>query len=161
MKVYIFCNFYWVSIFSPERFIEKVLKNVGREHVDVDNLTPQDLSQLSSLIADALLVVDQDQGPNRALNRDRGPGLRDLEEEPSELSQEASRAEEDETLLRNVPTLNPSPPENTPLALTALHGKFNSIRFFFFFFYIIKALSEWLKACIHNCFLITSHKSKT
>ncbi|MEQ2302317.1 hypothetical protein AMECASPLE_005576, partial [Ameca splendens] len=99
-----------------ERFIEKVLKNVGRQHVDVDNLTPQDLNQLSSLIADALQVVDQDQGLNRGLNRDRGPGLRDLEGEQSDSSLEASRAEKDKTMLQNVPTLNPNPQENTPLA---------------------------------------------
>ncbi|XP_038149497.1 receptor-type tyrosine-protein phosphatase N2-like [Cyprinodon tularosa] len=103
-----------------ERFIEKVLKNVGRQHVDVDNLTPQDLSQLSSLIADALLVVDQDQGSNRALSRDRGPGLRDLEGEQSDSSQEASRAKEDETLQQNMPTLNPNPQGSTPLAVEAL-----------------------------------------
>ncbi|KAM4729115.1 receptor-type tyrosine-protein phosphatase N2-like [Anableps anableps] len=106
-----------------ERFIEKVLKNAGRQHVDMDNLTPQDLSQLSSLIADALLVVDQDQGPNRALNRDRGPGLRDLEGEQRDSSQEASKAAEDETLHRSVPTLNPNPQDSTPLALAVLQER--------------------------------------
>ncbi|XP_014902379.1 receptor-type tyrosine-protein phosphatase N2 [Poecilia latipinna] len=107
-----------------ERFIEKVVKNVGRQHVDVDSLTPQDLSQLSSLIADALLVVDQDQGPNRPLSRDRGPGLRDLEGEQSDSSQEASRAEEEEGLLQNVPTLNPDPQErSTPRPLAALQER--------------------------------------
>ncbi|PWA30112.1 hypothetical protein CCH79_00009765, partial [Gambusia affinis] len=106
-----------------ERFIEKVVKNVGRQHVDVDSLTPQDLSQLSSLIADALVVVDQDQGPDRPLSRDRGPGLRDLEGERSDSSQEASRAEEDEVLLQNVPTLNPDPQESTPLPLAALQER--------------------------------------
>ncbi|KAM4556086.1 receptor-type tyrosine-protein phosphatase N2-like [Fundulus diaphanus] len=106
-----------------ERFIEKVLKNVGRQHVDVDHLTPQDLSQLSSLIAEALVVVDQDQGPNRALSRDRGPGLRDLEAEQSDWSREASRAEGDETLAQSVPTGKPDPQESTPLALAALQER--------------------------------------
>ncbi|AWP03596.1 putative receptor-type tyrosine-protein phosphatase N2-like [Scophthalmus maximus] len=63
-----------------ERFIENVLKNVGRQRVDVDDLTPQDLDQLSSLIADALQVVDRDQGTNRGLSRAR-TGPRDLEGE--------------------------------------------------------------------------------
>ncbi|XP_054878325.1 receptor-type tyrosine-protein phosphatase N2-like isoform X1 [Poeciliopsis prolifica] len=106
-----------------ERFIEKVVKNVGRQHVDVDSLTPQDLSRLSSLIAGALLVVDQDQGPDRPLSRDRGPGLRDLEGEQSDSSQEVSRAEEDEVLLQNVPTLNPDPQESMPLPLAALQAE--------------------------------------
>ncbi|MEQ2206097.1 hypothetical protein XENOCAPTIV_022910, partial [Xenoophorus captivus] len=78
------------------------------------------LTSLSSLIADALQVVDQDHGLNRGLNRDRGPGLRDLEGEHSDSSLEASRAEKDKTMLQNVPTLNPNPQENTPLALAAL-----------------------------------------
>uniref|UniRef100_A0A8D3BYI2 Receptor-type tyrosine-protein phosphatase N2-like n=1 Tax=Scophthalmus maximus TaxID=52904 RepID=A0A8D3BYI2_SCOMX len=68
------------SISPPERFIENVLKNVGRQRVDVDDLTPQDLDQLSSLIADALQVVDRDQGTNRGLSRAR-TGPRDLEGE--------------------------------------------------------------------------------
>ncbi|MEQ2189083.1 hypothetical protein GOODEAATRI_021585, partial [Goodea atripinnis] len=116
------CICYGAFISSPERFIEKVVKNVGRQHVDVDNLTPQDLNQLSSLIADALQVVDQDQGLNRGLNRDRGPGLRDLEGEQSDSSLEASRAEKDKTMLQNVPTLNPNPQENTPLAQGTIAG---------------------------------------
>uniref|UniRef100_A0A3B5AE04 Receptor-type tyrosine-protein phosphatase N2-like n=1 Tax=Stegastes partitus TaxID=144197 RepID=A0A3B5AE04_9TELE len=83
----------------PERFIENVLKNVGRQHVDVDNLTPQDLDQLSSLIADALQVVDQDQGRTRA----RGPGPRDLEGEPGEEDEEEEGEEEEK--LASAPTL--------------------------------------------------------
>lgn len=65
----------------PERFIQKVLHNVDRQHVSVDDLTPHDLDQLSRLIVDALQVVDQDQdqdqGQNRGLARVR-PGPRDL-----------------------------------------------------------------------------------
>ncbi|XP_056149252.1 receptor-type tyrosine-protein phosphatase N2-like [Lampris incognitus] len=75
-----------------ERFIKKVLANVGRQHVDVDHLTPQDLDQLSSLIADALQVVDldqnQNQGPKLGLTRVR-PGPRDLEEEQRETEKGA------------------------------------------------------------------------
>ncbi|XP_037537333.1 receptor-type tyrosine-protein phosphatase N2 [Nematolebias whitei] len=89
------------------KFIENVMKNAGRQHLNVDNLTPQDLDQLSSLIADALLVVDQDPGLNKGLSRDRGLGLRDLEEEPRDSNEESSRDEEDEKLLQNAPTLTP------------------------------------------------------
>ncbi|KAF7647619.1 hypothetical protein LDENG_00169020 [Lucifuga dentata] len=64
-----------------ERFIQNVLKNAGKQHVEMDDLTPQDLDQLSSLIADALQIVDQDQGQNVARVR---PGPRDLQEEEEE-----------------------------------------------------------------------------
>ncbi|XP_023281957.1 receptor-type tyrosine-protein phosphatase N2-like [Seriola lalandi dorsalis] len=92
-----------------ERFIENVLKNAGRQHVDVDDLTPQDLDQLSSLIADALQVVDQDQGINRGLTRMR-TGPRDLEGELRNgegEEEEAARDEEEEKLLETAPTLKP------------------------------------------------------
>uniref|UniRef100_UPI0037E96F76 receptor-type tyrosine-protein phosphatase N2-like n=1 Tax=Semicossyphus pulcher TaxID=241346 RepID=UPI0037E96F76 len=103
-----------------ERFIEKVLKNVGRQHLDVDDLTQQDLDQLSSLIADALQVVDKDQGLNRGPTRVR-PGPRDLEEEPrgtEEGEEEAFRDEEEEKLLESAPTLKPQ--ESTPVVPAAL-----------------------------------------
>uniref|UniRef100_A0A3Q1AH79 Protein tyrosine phosphatase receptor type N2 n=1 Tax=Amphiprion ocellaris TaxID=80972 RepID=A0A3Q1AH79_AMPOC len=109
-----------------ERFIENVLRNVGRQHVDVDNLTPQDLDQLSSLIADALQGRDQDQGRDRGrdqgqgqgrdrgrdqgLTRARGPGPRDLEEEPRE-----------EEKLENAATVKPV--ESTAEALAALQER--------------------------------------
>ncbi|XP_042353947.1 receptor-type tyrosine-protein phosphatase N2-like isoform X2 [Plectropomus leopardus] len=104
-----------------ERFIENVLKNVGRQHVDVDGLTPQDLGQLSSLIADALQVVDQKQGINQGLTRVR-PGPRDLEGElREEEEEEAVRDEEEEKLLENAPTLKPQ--ENTPIMPSALQER--------------------------------------
>ncbi|KAL3988913.1 hypothetical protein ACER0C_013231 [Sarotherodon galilaeus] len=100
-----------------QRFIENVLKNVDRQHVDVDTLTPQDLDQLSSLIAEALQVVDQDKGLNRGLSRMRGPGPRDLEGELSDGEEEAEEEEEEgevprDELLGNAPTLKPQ--ESTP-----------------------------------------------
>ncbi|KAM9349317.1 receptor-type tyrosine-protein phosphatase N2-like [Symphorus nematophorus] len=106
-----------------ERFIEKVLTNVGRQHVDVDELTPQDLDQLSRLIADALQVVDQDQGLGRGLTRGR-PGPRDLGEELSdgeEEEEEAARDEEEEKMLENAPTLKPK--ESTPAVPAALQER--------------------------------------
>ncbi|XP_070774384.1 receptor-type tyrosine-protein phosphatase N2-like [Enoplosus armatus] len=107
-----------------ERFIEKVLKNVGRQHVDVDDLTPQDMDQLSSLIADALQVVDQDQGLNMGLTRVR-PGPRDLEGElrnrEKEEEEEAARDEEEEKLFENTPTLKPQ--ESTPIVPAALQER--------------------------------------
>lgn len=98
------------------------MKNVGRQHVDMDDLTPQDLDQLSSLIADALQVVDQDQGANRALNRDRGASLRDLEGELNDGHEEFSRNEGEEKLLEKVPTLKPQ--ESTSESPAALQGNF-------------------------------------
>uniref|UniRef100_A0A1A8DAQ8 Protein tyrosine phosphatase, receptor type, N polypeptide 2 n=1 Tax=Nothobranchius kadleci TaxID=1051664 RepID=A0A1A8DAQ8_NOTKA len=97
-----------------EKFIENVVKNVGRQHVNMDNLTPQDLDRLSGLIADALLVVDQDQGPNRGLTRYRGPGPRDLEEEVTNTNEKIPREEEKEEdeLGENVPTQKA--PEDLP-----------------------------------------------
>ncbi|XP_027144788.1 receptor-type tyrosine-protein phosphatase N2 [Larimichthys crocea] len=110
-----------------EKFIEKVLKNVGRQHVDVDNLTPQDLDQLSRLIADALQVVDQKQGLNRGLSRVR-PGPRDLEgemnnmeDEEEEKEEAAARDEEEEKLLENAPTVKPQ--EITPAVPAALQER--------------------------------------
>lgn len=106
-----------------ERFIENVLKNVDRQHVDMDTLTPQDLDQLSSLIAEALQVVDQDKGLNRGLSRMRGPGPRDLEGELSDGEEDAEEEEEvpRDELLGNAPTLKPQ--ESTPVALAALQER--------------------------------------
>ncbi|XP_038573213.1 receptor-type tyrosine-protein phosphatase N2-like [Micropterus salmoides] len=103
-----------------ERFIEKVLKNAGRQHVDVDDLTPQDLDKLSSLIADALQVVDHDKGLNAGLTRVR-PGPRDLGGELSdrEKEEEAARDVEEDKLLQNAPTLKPQ--ESTPIATLQEH----------------------------------------
>ncbi|KAK2822837.1 hypothetical protein Q5P01_022902 [Channa striata] len=105
-----------------ERFIEDVLKNVGRQHVDVSNLTPKDLDQLSSLIADALQVVDEDKGVNRGPIQVR-PGPRDLEGESRDGEggeEEAARDEEEEKLLQNAPTLKPQ--ESSPIVPAALQG---------------------------------------
>ncbi|XP_041847334.1 receptor-type tyrosine-protein phosphatase N2-like isoform X2 [Melanotaenia boesemani] len=105
-----------------ERFIENVVKNVGRQHVDVDDLTPHDLDQLSSLIADALQVVDQNQGLNGGLNRVRGPGPRDLEEDQSDREEEVAAGDVDEEKLpQYAPTLTPQ--DTTPVSLAALEER--------------------------------------
>ncbi|KAM4551303.1 receptor-type tyrosine-protein phosphatase N2-like [Odontesthes bonariensis] len=104
-----------------ERFIKNVLKNVGRQHVNMDELTPQDLDQLSRLIADALQVVDRDQGLNGALIRVRGPGPRDLEGELSVGEEEADGDEGEEKLQHNTPTL--SPQESTSVSPAALQER--------------------------------------
>ncbi|XP_034078538.1 receptor-type tyrosine-protein phosphatase N2-like [Gymnodraco acuticeps] len=96
-----------------EKFIQKVLQSVGRHHVDVDGLTPQDLSQLSRLITEALQVVEKDQNknqaemakaPNRGGTRVR-PGPRDLEGEEEEEPGRDEEEEEEEKLLENAPTV--------------------------------------------------------
>lgn len=98
------------------------MKNVGRQRVDVDDLTPQDLDQLSRLIVDALQVVDRDQGPNRGPPRvgpgprDLGGGLRDREKE--------------EELLDKAPLLKPQ--ESTRAAPADLQGNFTVIHSFVF-----------------------------
>uniref|UniRef100_A0A671Z1E4 Receptor-type tyrosine-protein phosphatase N2-like n=1 Tax=Sparus aurata TaxID=8175 RepID=A0A671Z1E4_SPAAU len=129
---------------NRERFIEKVLNNVGRQHVNVDTLTPQDVDQLSRLIADALQVVDQDKGPNRGPTRVR-PGPRDLGEEPrdagDEEEEEAARDEEEDRLLEGAPTLKPQ--ESSPAMPAALQGNFYSDSFLCF--YTIKVLSRKLE----------------
>lgn len=111
---------------AAERFIENVLKNVDRQHVDVDNLTPKDLDQLSRLIADALQVVDKDQGINKGPTRIR-PGPRDLEGDlEGELGdvekgeQETVRDEKEEKMLESAPTLIPQ--GSTPVVPAAPQG---------------------------------------
>ncbi|XP_078790494.1 receptor-type tyrosine-protein phosphatase N2 isoform X2 [Oryzias latipes] len=101
-----------------ERFIQNVLKNAGSQHVNVDNLSPQDLDQLSRLIADALQVVDRDQQASGALIRDRGPGPRDLEADPNVAEKETGKVEKKEKLLEKAPT--PKPQESATLSLAAL-----------------------------------------
>lgn len=93
--------------------------------MNVDNLTPHDLDQLSHLIVDALQVVDKDQGPNRGPLKAR-PGPRDLggqltdeeeeEEGPDRENEEAERWQE------NTPTLKPG--ENIPVTPAELQGHF-------------------------------------
>ncbi|XP_067109030.1 receptor-type tyrosine-protein phosphatase N2-like [Osmerus mordax] len=90
-----------------ERFIRKVLQNVGRHNVDVNNLAPQDVDQLAGLIVDALQVVDQDQGQKNAR-----PGPRDLEEEDEEEDEEGvDEPEEDEQ--QGEESVSPSATEKT------------------------------------------------
>ncbi|XP_077412434.1 receptor-type tyrosine-protein phosphatase N2-like isoform X2 [Vanacampus margaritifer] len=68
-----------------EKFIQNVLKNIGRQHLNVDKLSPHDLDRLSDLIVDALQVVDKD--------RDRvRPGPRDLGGQPSDGKEDERKA---------------------------------------------------------------------
>lgn len=93
----------------------------------MDNLTLQDLDQLSSLIADALQVVDHDKGPNMGLTRVR-PGPRDLQgelQDGEEGMEEAARDEEEEKLPESAPTAKPQ--QSTPLVPAALTGHFTGI----------------------------------
>ncbi|KAM9791957.1 receptor-type tyrosine-protein phosphatase N2-like isoform X3 [Syngnathus typhle] len=76
-----------------EKFIRNVLKNIGRQRLDMDDLTPHDVEQLSNLIVDALLVVDKDGSVDRDASADRN-GLRDLagkeeEQKKEEIVEEA------------------------------------------------------------------------
>lgn len=110
------------TLSAAERFIQKVLKNVGRQHVDVDDLTPHDLDQLSRLIVDALQVVDQDQAANRGLFSVR-PRPRDLGERDEEEEEEED--EDEEKLLENAPTLKP---QDSTLVLPAeFQGKYKIV----------------------------------
>lgn len=86
--------------------------------MDVDHLTPHDLDQLSRLIADALQVVEQDQGPPRDRPRLR-QGPRDLGGEMAGDEGEGEEVEEgEEKALENSPTLKPrGGAEDTPAEL--------------------------------------------
>lgn len=106
----------------PERFIQKVLHNVDRQHVNVDNLTPHDLDQLSRLIVDALQVVDKDQGQSRGPVAAR-PGPRDLGGQLTDEEEEEGadmEDEEEERWQENTPTLKPG--ENIPVTPAELQG---------------------------------------
>eukprot|EP00063_Salmo_salar_P020146 XP_013994981.1 PREDICTED: receptor-type tyrosine-protein phosphatase N2-like isoform X1 [Salmo salar] len=105
--------------FSPvdEVFIQKVLKNVGRHNVDVDDMSPKDLDQLSTLIANALQVVDQKQPQAR-------PGPRDLGEEEEQEDEEGNEGpgeqgpgeQEEEKEEGDLPfATEKTAPESTPL----------------------------------------------
>lgn len=96
----------------PERFIQKVLHNADRQHVDVDKLTAHDVDQLSRLIVDALQVVDKDQGQKRGPYQAR-PGPRDV---GGQLTDEEE--EEEERAL----TLDPG--EDLPVPPADLQGQF-------------------------------------
>ncbi|TRY66343.1 hypothetical protein DNTS_024333 [Danionella cerebrum] len=63
-----------------ETFIWKVLRNVGRQSVDVKSLKPADLDQLAALIADALQVVDGQTG--------QGETPRDLQTQNEDMQYE-------------------------------------------------------------------------
>lgn len=88
--------------------------------MNVDQLTPHDLDQLSRLIADALQVVEQDQGPSRDRPRLR-QGPRDLGGEMAggEGEGEGEEVEEgEENTLENSPTVRPrGGAEDTPAEL--------------------------------------------
>nr|XP_057921225.1 receptor-type tyrosine-protein phosphatase N2-like [Doryrhamphus excisus] len=90
-----------------EKFIQNVLKNIGKQHLDVDNLTPHDVDQLSNLIVDALHVVDHDQAGDRG-RAQLGP--RDLEGELSDGKQEKDDEKNDEKkLMEGAPTVRITP----------------------------------------------------
>lgn len=84
--------------------------------MDVDQLTPHDLDQLSRLIADALQVVDQ--GPSRDRPRIR-QGPRDLSGEMTGDEGEEKMVQEGEPkALGNPPTQKPmGGAEDTPAGL--------------------------------------------
>ncbi|XP_054610604.1 receptor-type tyrosine-protein phosphatase N2-like isoform X2 [Dunckerocampus dactyliophorus] len=97
-----------------EKFIQNVLKNIGNQHLDVDNLTPHDVDQLSNLIVDALHVVDHDQDGDRGRVQ---PGLRDVEGELSDKNQENEEGVRDDDddkndkkkLMEEAPTVKITP----------------------------------------------------
>ncbi|KAM9790026.1 solute carrier organic anion transporter family member 5A1b [Neosynchiropus ocellatus] len=101
--------------YVDERFIQNVLKNVGRQHLDLDTLTPHDVDQLSRLITDALQVVDRDQESTGAQFR---PGPRDLGEQdrPQEGHRDAVEGtEEAPTVLQQQSAESPeAPKERSP-----------------------------------------------
>lgn len=75
--------------------------------MSVDNLTPQDLDQLSRLIVDALQVVDQDRGHNRGLARVR-PGPRDVGGRLTDDEEDEGGENEEEERLPENPPVTPA-----------------------------------------------------
>ncbi|XP_072910973.1 receptor-type tyrosine-protein phosphatase N2 isoform X1 [Hemitrygon akajei] len=67
-----------------ENFIQSVVQQLGAEHVDLDSMTSNQLDALSSVLADALQVVDDDRTSKGAKG-----------------SQEAQQKEEEETFNRD------------------------------------------------------------
>ncbi|XP_061695931.1 receptor-type tyrosine-protein phosphatase N2-like isoform X2 [Syngnathoides biaculeatus] len=102
-----------------EKFIENVLKNIGRQHLDVDNLTPHDMDQLSNFIVDALQVVDKDRTADQQRVRS---GSRHLGGEPSagkaEERKEAARDEEKMTEEAPILKMTSSGPPEEVQSLT-------------------------------------------
>ncbi|XP_061776744.1 receptor-type tyrosine-protein phosphatase N2-like [Nerophis ophidion] len=87
-----------------EKFIQNVLRNIGKQHLDVDNLSPHDVDQLSNLIVDALQVVDNGRGKDRVRVQ---PGPRDLEGELSDGQERKEEAVRDdhEKFMEEAPTV--------------------------------------------------------
>lgn len=134
---------------------------MGRQHVDVDHLTPQDLDELSRFIADALQVVDRDQGLNGGGPRVR-PGPRDLGAELNDRGEGEEGEggvrdeEEEEELLEDAPTLTPR--ERSPAAPADLQGDLKRFIFAFVFvvvgFFSLGLLSKTLKPRWDTCVVV-------
>ncbi|XP_045080751.1 receptor-type tyrosine-protein phosphatase N2 [Coregonus clupeaformis] len=99
-----------------EVFIQKVLKNVGRQNVDVDDLSPKDLDQLSTLITDGLQVVDQEQTQAQARAGPRDLG-KEEEEEGNEGPGEEGPGDQEEEKEESVPpsATEKTAPKSTPV----------------------------------------------
>lgn len=61
-KNFIRLFFYLCLCVLSEKFIDRVVNQLGHQSVNVDTLTPKDLDQLSKVITQALQVVDGVEG---------------------------------------------------------------------------------------------------
>ncbi|XP_048122366.1 receptor-type tyrosine-protein phosphatase N2 [Alosa alosa] len=88
-----------------EKFIQNVVKQLGRKSVNIDAMSPKDLDQLSDIIAEALQVVDG-VGPQvsrqrgREVTADKGAADEDEDEDGRQGESEAKRDPELEASSR-------------------------------------------------------------
>lgn len=93
------------SSLPPEKFIQNVVKQLGRQSVNIDAMTPKDLDQLSDIIAEALQVVD---GAGAQVSRQRGREVAADEGEASEEEGQDETMSEGESETKREPELEPA-----------------------------------------------------
>lgn len=93
---------------------------MDRQHVDVDQLTPHDVDQLSRLIVDALQVVDKEQGRNGGPFQAR-TGPRDVGGQLTDEEEEEEGADEEKEEEERPPRLDPG--EDGPVSPAELPGQ--------------------------------------
>ncbi|XP_048040763.1 receptor-type tyrosine-protein phosphatase N2 isoform X3 [Megalobrama amblycephala] len=76
---------------DPEKFIDRVVNQLGRQSVNVDTLTPKDLDQLSKVITQALQVVD---GVEGVKGREATQDEVEVKREPSEELHQMEKLED-------------------------------------------------------------------
>ncbi|RXN17331.1 receptor-type tyrosine- phosphatase N2-like protein [Labeo rohita] len=79
---------------DPEKFIDGVVNQLGRQSVNVDTLTPKDLDKLSKVITQALQVVD---GVEGVKGREATQDEKETKREPNQELHQMEKAGDDTT----------------------------------------------------------------